>query len=280
MPGGTGMIVLSGGSLTAGFFVNGGAANAGSFNNGTASAIYSQTGGTAFVGPITGTGSMTVSGGRMNANSIRQSSLTVSGGSVNIAANGTAAGTSVVKSLSVSGTGKLDLANNALIVDYTGGTPPTGVRAALASGYASGNWNGNGITSSSAAAATHSPHPTALGYADASALGIGSFGGQTFGSAVVIGYTYSGDANLDGTVNTADFNRLATNFNGTNKEWISGDFNYDGKANALDYNAIATNFGQVIAAPALGTLVPEPIAASALAAIALLATRRSRRTRR
>jgi autotransporter-associated beta strand protein len=77
---------------------------------------------------------------------------------------------------------------------------------------------------------------------------------------VVVGYTYFGDANLDGTVNTVDFTTLASHFNSTSENWELGDFNYDGNVNALDFNAIASNFGKVsLPAPiALGTLVPEP----------------------
>ena len=73
-------------------------------------------------------------------------------------------------------------------------------------------------------------------------------------------YTWNGDANLDGKVNTSDFMALANNFGGSGKLWQGGDFNYDGVVNALDFNAIASEFGMSSApsAPALGTLVPEP----------------------
>jgi autotransporter-associated beta strand protein len=73
---------------------------------------------------------------------------------------------------------------------------------------------------------------------------------------VTVMYTYFGDANLDGQVNTDDFNALATNFNGAGT-WVSGDFNYDGIVNALDFNAVATNFGSPVltAAAPLGTPV-------------------------
>src|SRR5207249_3811625 len=78
-----------------------------------------------------------------------------------------------------------------------------------------------------------------------------------------------GDANHDGTVNTLDFNELATHFNqSTTLNWANGDvtadFNGDGKINALDFNTIATNFGASGSAP-LGGLVPGPAALSLMA---------------
>src|SRR5207249_2812663 len=42
----------------------------------------------------------------------------------------------------------------------------------------------------------------------------------------------AGDANFDGTVDTLDFNAVASNFNGSGT-WISGDFNGDGMVNSL-----------------------------------------------
>jgi hypothetical protein len=80
---------------------------------------------------------------------------------------------------------------------------------------------------------------------------------------------------LNGIVNSADFNALATNFNQTGKFWIDGDINYDGTVNALDFNALATNYGKTLLSPALGALVPEP-SAIALVVMSLVATRRRR----
>jgi hypothetical protein len=67
-------------------------------------------------------------------------------------------------------------------------------------------------------------------------------------------YSYFGDANLDGTVNTADFTSLASNFGSATTPWAQGDFNYDGKVNSLDFNAIATNFG--VASPTIAAALP------------------------
>src|SRR5207248_10943575 len=93
--------------------------------------------------------------------------------------------------------------------------------------------------------------------------------------------TYSGDANLDGVVNSADFDLLAANFNSSsNLNWVNGDFNYDGTANALDFNMLASNFGQTLPSgslsPGLGTLVPEPASVMGAGWLAYSLARRRR----
>src|SRR5438045_7657265 len=89
--------------------------------------------------------------------------------------------------------------------------------------------------------------------------------------SVLVAYTLSGDANLDATVDTIDFNLLAANFSQSGKYWFNGDFNYDGSVNTIDFNLLASNFGQTMpaafgseaqarreAGTPGGVLVPEP----------------------
>jgi autotransporter-associated beta strand protein len=142
------------------------------------------------------------------------------------------------------GTAKLNLSNNELITTGTA----LGAKAQIVSGQI--------FTSSTGA----------LGYMDAG------------GGNVEIRFTLSGDANLDGQVNSTDFSMLAANFNQLGRFWAQGDFNYDGLVNALDFNAIAANFGDSLSAPELATLVPEP-SSVAVVAISLLMTRRMRSNR-
>jgi hypothetical protein len=79
----------------------------------------------------------------------------------------------------------------------------------------------------------------------------------------LIKYTYAGDASLDGTVDTIDFNLLAANFSAVRRIWYQGDFNYDNTVDTIDFNLLASNFGLVIAAdtllPGAGELAPEPL---------------------
>jgi hypothetical protein len=147
----------------------------------------------------------------------------------------------------------LNLKDNALIVDYTGASPIASIRSALTSGYAAGTWTGPGINSSTAAAATSH----ALGYAEASDLFTtfpAPFAGVTVDdTSVLVRYTRYGDANLDGTANLTDFNRLAAAFGQSDTLWSQGNFNYDNVTNLLDFNLLASNFGLPAAAVARGT---------------------------
>jgi hypothetical protein len=67
-----------------------------------------------------------------------------------------------------------------------------------------------------------------------------------------------GDANLDGAIDTIDFNALAANF-GTNSGWGNGNFNGDAIIDTVDFNLLVSHYG-FHAAPAasLGVVVPEP----------------------
>jgi hypothetical protein len=179
-----------------------------------------------------------------------------------------------VPAVTISATGSIDLANNAMIAQNT---PEATIRPAVVTGYAGGAWNGPGFNSSSAAASPNGTGRTALGYAQASSVGITTFAGSNVqGSSTIIAYTLAGDANLDLKVNALDFNALASNYGAGTGLWRQGDFNYDNVINSLDFDALAQNFNQTLptSAPALGTLVPEPSLLMALPAVALLGRRR------
>jgi autotransporter-associated beta strand protein len=226
-------------------------------NNG----VFSVTAGSAVIARHTGAGTLVVNGGA----------------SLKIAPTGSGNSASVV---SIDGSSKLDLTNNALAINYNGTSPNGLIRAALVTGRAGGSWTGPGINSSTAAADAASAHLTAIGYAEASLVGITStfFGQPVDGTTELLRYTYLGDANLDGHVNALDFNAVATNFGSTpGREWYQADFNYDGSTNTLDFDALASNFNLSLAAPSvavLGTLVPEPALVGLLVAMPLLRRRR------
>jgi hypothetical protein len=175
--------------------------------------------------------------------------------------------------LSINGTSKLNLELGKMIVSNT---PLATIKGYIATGYASGSWNGNGIFSTTAQT---SGGKTAIGYATASSIGVGSFAGQSVNPTdTLIRYTYYGDANLDGKVNLLDLNALATNFGKTSKLWSDGDSNFDGTVNIQDFNALAGNFGAtpIASPPALGALVPEPAMLGILGVSGLTLLRRRR----
>jgi hypothetical protein len=155
----------------------------------------------------------------------------------------------------------VDLNDNALEVDNNFRILPYIINA-----YNGGAWNGAGLTSSAARSAASTSHKTALGYDFSS-------------STPLVRYAYCGDANLDGVVDTLDFNALASAFGSTSQVWTTGDFNYDFKVDTLDFNSLAANFGQSLpgAASPAAQPVPEPGMLSLTASLLGASMRRRRR---
>ncbi len=241
--------------------------------------------GVALSGNLTAAGkTITKAGaGSVQFENVRAAALNISAGSAKISAKGTpnsAAGTSVVGSLSIASGATLDLTNNSAVIDYTGpvGTLVDATRVNLQTGR---------LTTSSADSAHR------LGYGDNAVLNKGTFAGQSVdSSSILIKYTYAGDANLDGQVDVTDLGALATNWQ-TSNVWTGGDFNYDGFVDVTDLGALATNWQAGVGSPlgpgslesAMsavglgGTSVPEP-ATIGLIGISLAAAASRRRTRR
>jgi autotransporter-associated beta strand protein len=155
---------------------------------------------------------------------------------------------STASPLNITGTGRLDLSNNALVVDSAPGSAAAtfaAVHGQILSGFAGGAWSGGGITSSTAAA---NPSSNGIGYASASDI-LGPTGGTFLGAtvdpdAVLARYTLLGDATLDGVVDFNDLVKLAQNYNiadGT-RLWNTGDFTYDGNVDFNDLVKLAQNY--------------------------------------
>lgn len=215
-------------------------------------------------------------GGALSLKSAKVNSLTVGSGTLVLLAH--ADSTTRATSLNISGasnawTGKLDINDNLVAVEYANGTPLTTIANQILQGYASGAWTGLGISSSLAAA---NPGSFSIGYGEASALGITTFGDEAIeGNAVLFRMTKPGDANLDGTTNISDFARLAAAFN-TSGDWSSGDFNYDGNINISDFALLAANFNSTVNTGGRGAAVPEPMCVALPALLALSIKRRRR----
>jgi hypothetical protein len=192
--------------------------------------------------------------------------VNITGGDLQLAVN---SGASVMTSLTITGPGIFDVANNHIFIDFGNNSDPiSSIRGDLTTGFSSSAWTGVGIDSSSAAA-----NPGyALGYAD----GIdGVVSGLTSGQ-IEIAYTLYGDANLDGKVDASDFSLFAPHFGTIVSSWDQGDFNYDGKVDASDFSLFAPNFGLQAdgadeAAPlAVVTLAPSTLTTTATTKFALL----------
>jgi hypothetical protein len=165
----------------------------------------------------------------------------------------------IISALSLGGaTSLLDMGGNDLILHNTDANAAssalTTISSELATGFAGGAWNGDGI-SSSAIAASDNPL-LALG----SALDNGiysAFDNQpTVSTDLLIKFTYYGDATLDGQVDGSDYSRIDNGFLNQLTGWSNGDFNYDGIIDGSDYTLIDNAFNTQGA-----TLAAEPTAA-------------------
>jgi len=211
---------------------------------------------------VDGSGTTTVAAGKsFTAARIRQSAL-IADGSIRILPGRSTTRTSIVGTLDLHAAAQLDLGDNDLIVDYSGASPLMNVRQQILSG----------VIFSSVAATDLSK---GVGYGDTSDLGAGSYSGESLdASAVVIRFTSKGDADLNGIVDSLDFSRFVGGYGiNTNALWTQGDFTSDGKVNSLDFNFLAGNFGVLVASPALGAVVPEPVSVGVLAALGLMIRR-------
>ncbi|MEX2141771.1 MAG: PHB depolymerase family esterase [Pirellulales bacterium] len=240
-----------------------------------------------------------VGDGTLTVSNLRAAGLSVNGGAVAMATNGTNSGVSVLGSLSIAGdatpTAKLDLANNAAIINYTGASPAAMVRQQILTGRGGPGfgaaWTGQGITSSAAAAAVATdPEARSVGYAENSSLPLGrysTFRGQSVDeTSVLMAFTRTGDANLDGIVDDNDVTIVSATYapGVPQPHWTLGDFDYNGFVDDDDvtllgvfYDPSAPPLFATAAATAVDVAaVPEPatILLASTAGLLLLLIRR------
>jgi fibronectin-binding autotransporter adhesin len=249
------------------------------------------------------TGGTNVTAGRLlieptgpSTSALPSGTLSISGNSVvqladNVTA-GTALGTSNVNltSLSLSGSGMLDIGNNRIIIDYS--SPGTDPIASIAAWIKNGFYDLTGpqiISSDIAADDAASGLSYGIGYADGAD---GVVAGLPSGEIEIM-LTLLGDANLDGTINTEDFTQFSSHLGQSGTVWDDGDFNYDGTVNTEDFTLFSANLGQSDSlAAAAGTLqaadglnvvsVPEPasVGMMVVAGFGILRRRRKSLVRR
>jgi hypothetical protein len=263
-----GDVNLSGGTMNVGNAINVG------LNNGNG--ILNVSGGALAVTNairVWSTGVMNYSGGTVSAGTLEVNGATPAGPGGRVYFSPGAGVSMAVNALAIDAAGGaiVDLADNELVVRNG---DANAVSAVVASGYAGGSWNGTGIQSSVAAAES------------GRALGIGMQGND-----VVVGFTWGGDATMDGSVTIADLGVLAANWQASDRLWFHGDFNYDGSVNIADLGILAGNwqkgpggsgmsFAEELAMFDVfdGVVVPEP-AALGLVGLGVLGLRRRRQAR-
>jgi hypothetical protein len=187
----------------------------------------------------------------------------------------------VTSSLVISGgdtpTGTLDLNEHAAIIEYPGTSSAATVRNQILAGRGGPGfgaaWSGKGITSSAAAAAVAAePESRSIGFAENATMPLGpytTFRGQPVDStAVLIAFTRTADANLDGIVNDDDVTIVGATYapGSAQPSWALGDFDYNGFVDDDDVTLLGAFYdpsAPPLAAPGVSstsavTAVPEP----------------------
>jgi hypothetical protein len=216
---------------------------------------------------VSGGGTITTGGLFTAGSSAGIFTVTAQSASMNASTLVTVAAGSAAMAISAVTSGSTDIGAGVMLFPNAGPVGLTTVTGLIREGFDGGAWDGtSGITSSTAA--DDPQHLTAVGVllnnTGGSTPMYTSFGGTAAGpNDVLIRYTYYGDTNLDGKVDTGDYTRIDFGFLTHANSWYNGDFNYDGVVNGSDYTLIDNTFNQ------LGTAKPSAQAATATAPAAV-----------
>ena len=210
------------------------------------------------------------SGANVTAMAVRQKALSLgSGAKLTIAAAG---GMSVLDELSIAGdsnpSATFDVNGSGLILRADAATRDailarTTAQIALAR---SAGWQGPGIASTAASLEPLTTLAVIINANDDGTPLYDVFNGISVDEhAVLVRYTYNGDADVNGRIDAADFFRLDRGFlsssNGLSTiSYRNGDFSYDGTIDGDDYYLIDTAFLGQAATPGFtaGGAIPEP----------------------
>jgi hypothetical protein len=141
-----------------------------------------------------------------------------------------------------------------------------GILSARGSSGLGASWNGSGITSGVAAQANLlEPESRSVGFAENTALPLGplaTFRGQSLDeTTVLIAYTLTGDANLDGMVNDDDVTIVGATYAPTaaSPHWALGDFDFNGFVDDDDVTLLGVFFDSSAGLPMSPTGSRSPI---------------------
>jgi hypothetical protein len=162
------------------------------------------------------------------------------------------------------GGGVLDLGNGDLIVK---GAEASDVATLLANGFDNGFWDGvaaagpNLASIVSLSAANDLSEIQTLGYGEigsaAGELDITQYDGLSVATGdVVVALTYSGDANLDRSVDDTDISMFENGLSNGLTGWTNGDFNYDGVVDSQDESYQTFTLDTLSASPDTATTHP------------------------
>jgi autotransporter-associated beta strand protein len=130
--------------------------------------------------------------------------------------------------------GGTDVRDGRLVLDYDysgGSTPAAGVKDALTYSYNGGLWDRGQFLSSTAAA-----NNMTLGWND-----------DTTAQKLTVMYTTLADADLNGSVDYADFDAWYANVGRDSPTWSQADFDYDGEVSYADFDLWIANAGASVA---------------------------------
>jgi autotransporter-associated beta strand protein len=195
----------------------------------TLSAANAYAGGTAVqAGTLVAAGADALAGGAVDV---------FDGATVQLQASLTHAVT--ISTVSANASGKLDITDNSVVIRDMS---VAAVGLLIKSGFATGAWTGDGITSSTAAGTTLN----AIGFASNGVLSKTSFKGVSplTASDVLMKYTYYGDADLSGVVTLDDFTLFLNGYQTQGTTWVQGDFDYSGLVTLDDFTLFLAGYQQ------------------------------------